>query len=415
MSISGSYDVIVVGGGPSGMMAAGRAAERSLRVLLIEKNPVLGKKLSITGGGRCNITNAEFDVHRLLSHYGDAEQFLYSPFSQFGVRETFEFFEKRNLPLVVEERKRAFPKTEKAPDVTKTMEAYMRKNGVTVMLDTSVQGFKTSANEMVGVITDKGTFSASAYIIASGGKSHAETGSTGEGISWLKSLGHTTHEANPNLVPLVVREAWVKGLSGTVLPNVRISFTQGKQKISKAGNVLLTHFGLSGPLILNSAHEVKALLKEGDVEALIDLFPKEDTGTLRARLNQVLGEHSNKSLANALREWFPKGVIGALLAPLSPETGAKKSHSVEREVRHALVDRMKGLSLTVTGTMGYDWAVVSDGGVDLKEVDTKTMRSKLHQNLYFAGDVLHINRPSGGYSLQLCWTTGWVAGNSVPQ
>ncbi len=413
MSIKPTYDVIVIGGGPAGMMAAGRAGERGLRVLLIEKNAVLGKKLSITGGGRCNITNAEFDTRALLAHYGDAQAFLFSPFSQFGVQETFDFFTTRKLPLIVEERKRAFPHTEKATDVTRVMESYVQKNNVTVLTNTAVRGFETDGGTLTGVITDSGRFEARSYIIASGGKSHAETGSTGEVISWLKDIGHTTFESNPNLVPLVVSDAWVKQLSGTTLPNIRIQFVQGKTKLIKEGNVLVTHFGLSGPLILNSAHAVKEMLKDGKVSASIDIFPKDDVGALRAKLQTLFEENGNKTLMNALRVWFPKGIVEAVLIPFTDDIVMSKVHSLSREVRHTLVDRMKAITLTVIGTMGYDWAVVSDGGVDLKEIDTRTMQSKLHPNLYVVGDVLHVNRPSGGYSLQLCWTTGWVAGSSV--
>ncbi len=413
MSMSGTYDVIVVGGGPAGMMAAGRAAERGLCVLLIEKNKVLGKKLSITGGGRCNITNAEFDLRALLRHYGSAEQFLYSPFTQFGVPETIQFFESRKLPIVIEDRKRAFPKSERATHVTQCMEQYVRDHQVTLLLDTRVIGLETEKGMVTGVVTNRGTYTARAYIFACGGRSHAETGSTGEGISWLKAIGHTTHEANPNLVPLVVRDAWVKRLSGTTLENVRITFASCEKKIKKEGNVLMTHFGLSGPLILNAAREVKELLKHGEVMASIDLFPKDDVGTLRAKFQKLTEEHPKKTLLNALKTWFPKGVVEALLIPFSEVDQQSASSALLRETRYALVDRMKNLTLTVTGTMGYDWAVVSDGGVDLREIDMRTMQSKLHANLYLAGDMLHISRPSGGYSLQLCWTTGWVAGNSV--
>ncbi|HEU4677218.1 MAG TPA: aminoacetone oxidase family FAD-binding enzyme [Candidatus Paceibacterota bacterium] len=411
MSTSREYDVVVVGGGPAGMMAAGRAGERGLRVLLIEKNEVLGKKLSITGGGRCNVTNAEDDIRTLLRHYGDAEQFLYSPFSRFGVRDTFAFIEAHGVPLVVEERKRAFPKTHKAPDVTRAMERYVADGKVTVLLKTAVQGFETTDGRIAGVVTDRGTFVGRAYVIASGGKSHAETGSSGESISWLRAVGHTAHEPNPNLVPLVVEDAWVKRLAGTVLRGARIAFNGATDKLVKDGDILMTHFGLSGPTILNAAHEVKELLSRGAVNAEIDLFPHEDEGALRTRLNELLQVHSNKNLQNALRAWFPNALAETLIG--SAENARLKAHSVGRELRGELTLRMKRMPITVTGTMGYDWAIVSDGGVDLSEIDTRTMRSKLHENLYLVGDVLNINRPSGGFSLQLCWTTGWLAGESA--
>lgn len=417
MSIKDTYDVIVIGGGPAGMMAAGTAGKRGLRVLLIEKNHELGKKLSITGGGRCNVTNAEFDVRALLKNYGDGEPFLYSPLAQFGVQSTFDFFDEHSLPLVVEDRKRAFPKTQKAPDVTKTMVEYVKKHNVTVLYDTEVEGFRTENNEITGILTTKGLYTASSYIVGTGGKSHADTGSTGEALLWLKKLGHTVHESNPDLVPLVVQDTWVKKLSGTGIQNARITFIQGEEKLVKDGNILCTHFGLSGPLILNSAHVVKKMLEKGNVEAKIDLFPGVDVGALRARFQTLYETHPNKTLTNLLREWFPQGIVEAILEVFPLHEGRPTSlmpaHTLTREMRHTIIDRMKSLPLTITGTMGYDWAVVSDGGVDLREIDTRTMQSKLHKNLYFVGDILHINRPSGGFSLQLCWTTGFVAGTKV--
>ncbi len=414
MSINDTYEVIVIGGGPAGMMAAGVAAKRGIRVLLIEKNDELGKKLSITGGGRCNVTNAEFNVRELLPHYGDAEPFLYSLFAQFGVQDTFDFFEAHGLPLIIEAQKRAFPHTERATDVTKIMVSWMKQNGVTVLTDTTVLGFETEdSGNITSVRTDRGVFTTQCNIIGTGGWSHADTGSTGEALLWLKKLGHTVHDSNPDLVPLVVQDQWVKKLSGTSLKHIKITFTQGAEKLVKEGNVLCTHFGLSGPLILNSARKVKLMLEKGPVKTTIDLFPKDDVGSLRARFQSLYEAHPHKTLINLLRIWFPQGIVEALLLPFPQQDTQPISAVLSRELKHALIDRMKQLPLTVTGTMGYDWAVVSDGGVDLREIDTRTMQSKIHKNLYFVGDILHVNRPSGGYSLQLCWTTGFVAGKSV--
>ncbi len=415
--IGSHYDVIVIGGGASGMFAAGKAGENGKRVLLIEKNKELGKKLSITGGGRCNITNAEKDVRKFLSNYKEADKFLFSPFSQFGVVDTFKFFESRDLPLVVESGKRAFPQSQSAPEVTATLKKYMTKNGVTLKVGYKAQGFIVREGKIVGLETNKESFSADSFILATGGSSHKETGSTGEGIEWLTTLGHTVHKPDPDIVPLRVEDQWVKDLSGTALSFMKITFTDlnysKKLRFSKTGRLLFTHFGLSGPLILNSAHEVKTLLKRGPVRAFIDLSPDTEVGTLRNRVLENFTINKNKMLRSVLKEFVPAGMHSAVASLLPKELQDKKIHSISKEERYALVDMIKAMPMVITGTMGYDFAVVSDGGVELSEIDTKTMRSKIHKNLYFTGDVLNISRPSGGFSLQLCWTTGWVAGNSV--
>lgn len=412
------YDVIVIGGGAAGMMAAGRAGERGLRVLLLEKNKELGKKLSITGGGRCNILNAEEDTRTLLSHYGDAEKFLYSPFSQHGMQDSWQFFEERGLPIVVEARKRAFPESQKATDVTRVMREYVKEHSVVVKIGITVKGFVTNDDGNIeGVETKDGVFYGKKCILATGGASHQETGSTGEGIEWLRSFGHTVHKPNPTLVPLTVKEDWVKALSGATLSFMKITFGTDRTKqggrFSRIGKILFTHFGISGPLVLNAASEVKKLLKKGNVPTEIDMYPDTNVGDMRKRMLNVFESHKNKTLKNIIQEFVPGGMKDAVAAQCSSELLAKKVHRVTREERNALADMLKQMPLTVTGTMGMDWAVISDGGVDLSEVETKTMRSKIHPNLHFTGDVLHINRPSGGYSLQLCWTTGWVAGSHV--
>ena len=411
------YDVIVIGGGPAGMMAAGTAGARGKRVLLLEKNRMLGKKLSITGGGRCNITNAEKDERALLANYGDAEQFLYSPFSQFGMEATFQFFESRGLPLMVEAGKRAFPRSQSALEVTQVMKTYASTSGVTIRTGVRVEGFMVKAGKIVGVETNNGKFTAASFILASGGLSHQETGSTGEGIMWVKGLGHKVHDPNPDVVPLIVDEAWVKHLSGTSASFVKITFSDmhnsPKLRFSRTGKILFTHFGLSGPLILNATKDVKKILKHGHVRAYIDLFPDTDLGTVRNRVLGIFESNKNKTLKNIMKDIAPHGMDKAVLELLSSDLSETKVHSVSKEDRTALADVMKAMPLTITGTMGYDWAIVSDGGVELTEIDMKTMRSKLHDNLYITGDALNISRPSGGYSLQLCWTTGYVAGQSV--
>lgn len=408
------YDVIVIGGGASGMMAAGRAAERGKSVLLLEKNTAVGKKLDITGGGRCNITNAEFDRHAFAKHYGAAEQFLYSPLSQFGVQDTFDFFTKRGLPLIVEARKRAFPQTQKSPDVTRLLKKYLTDSGVVVMTKASVKGLTIVGDRITEAKTTQGTFAGETFIISTGGVSHPETGSTGDGFKWLAELGHSVLASTPTIVPLKVKESWVKSLAGISLSFMKISFfTEGKRAFSKTGKILFTHFGLSGPLILNSASEVAELLKYNDVTATIDMYPDTDFAALERQIIAKIDANKNKDFKNVLAEVVPHGLAKSILELLALPDQNIKAHSVTKEERKRLVHILKGAPLTISGLMGFDRAVISDGGVPLTEVDTKAMRSLKIENLYLTGDVLHINRPSGGYSLQLAWTTGYVAGNSV--
>lgn len=415
------YDVVVVGGGASGLLAAGRVAERGLRVLLLEKNKKLGMKLAISGGGRCNITNAEMDERKLLQKYGKAEQFLYSSFAQFGVKDTFTFFEKLGLPLEIEANKRAFPKTRRAADVVAVLEKYIRKGGVHIHTDSPVTKIVQKDGKISSIFCGASEYSATTFIFAVGGVSHPETGSTGDGFKWLRDLGHTVVAPTPTIVPLRVENAWIKKLSGIALPAVKISFfvdgkktlPTGRQVLTKTGKVLCTHFGISGPLILNSAQEVSDLLHVGAVTATIDLHPTADLGVLERKVVELFDANKNKTLKNVLKHLVPEGAAKGILPLLPAEMIEKKVHSITRDERKVLVRLLKALPLTIEGLMGFDRAVIADGGVPLSEIDTKTLRSKRISNLFLTGDLLHINRPSGGYSLQLCWTTGYVAGNSV--
>lgn len=406
------YDVIVVGGGASGLMAAGRAAALGKRVLLLEKNRRLGEKLLISGGGRCNITNAEANERVLLRAYGAAEQFLYSVFAQFGVKDTFDFFESRHLPLVVQARNRAFPKSEKARDVVTTLERYVREGAVTIKTASPVSSVLASTEGIVGVVVGKETYRAHTYIFATGGVSHPETGSTGDGFAWLSTLGHTVRQPTPTIVPIAVADAWSKKLAGVSLASMKITFcVEGKKAFAESGKLLFTHFGLSGPLILNSAHKIADLLYSGAVTATIDAYPSTDLGTLEKKVVAVFDAHKNKTLKNVLKAVTPEGTHSGIALLLSETIDiTKKVHDVTKEERKHLVRTLKALPLTIVGLMGFDRAVVADGGVPLQEVDMRTLRSKKIPNLYITGDLLDINRPSGGYSLQLCWSTGFVAG-----
>ena len=409
-----NYDVIVIGGGASGMMAAGRAAQLGKRVLLIEKNKHLGEKLKISGGGRCNITNAEEDIRVFLSFYGKAEQFLYSAFTQFSNKDTFTFFEGLALPLVVQARKRAFPHTEKALDVFKALVRYMEQSKVTILANAKVTAI-TGENGAIKSITAGGqTYTADSYIIATGGVSHPETGSTGDGFNWLRDLGHTVAKPTPTIVPIAIKEPWVHSLAGVSLTFMKITFfVDGKKAFSKTGKLLFTHFGISGPLILNSAAQVGDLLHTGEMTATIDAYPDTDHGALEKKIISVFDANKNKNVKNIFDELVPHGTVNAifsLLPTLDPDT---KVHSVTKEQRKQLIHLLKALPLTIIGLMGFDRAVIADGGVPLSEIDTKTFRSTKVSNLFITGDLLHITRPSGGFSLQLCWTSGYIAGSNA--
>lgn len=409
------YDIVVVGGGASGMMAAGAAGALGKRVLLLEKNKRLGEKLRISGGGRCNITNAEEDERILLHAYGTGEQFLYSLFAQFGNKDTFSFFESLGLPLVVQARKRAFPKTERAEDVVAALEKYMAQGNVDVRTGSPVTEVRSDENGITEIVCKDKSYRATHYIFATGSVSHPETGSSGDGFNWLRKLGHCVENPTPTIVPLKTKDRWPARLPGTTLSDMKITFfVDGKKSFSKTGPLLFTHFGVSGPLILNCAGKVADLLHEGVVTGQIDMCPKQDMGTLEKHLVATFDAHKNKALKNVLKEALEPGAVKTVLV-VDGALSDKKVHSITKEERKTLARLIKAIPLTIEGLMGFDRAVIADGGVPLSEVDMRTMRSKKVHNLFVTGDLLHISRPSGGYSLQLCWSTGAVAGRHAAE
>jgi|SRR3989344_2597090 len=409
------YDLIVIGGGPSGMIMAGRAGELGASVLVLEKNKNLGKKLKITGGGRCNITNAEFDIREFLKNFPESKEFLFSPFSKFSAKDTFAFFESKKLPLVIEARKRAFPESQKAEDVFKVLEKYIRSNKGEIKTDTQVVKINKNGDKIISVETKKGEkFFAKNFAIATGGVAAPTTGSTGDGFKWLKKLGHSIKNPNPNIVPLTTNDKWIHRLSGVTLSFMTIRFYQeGKSKLKKTGKILFTHFGVSGPLILNSAFEVKKLLDKGKVVASIDMFPDTEENALDKRVLKLFEKNPNKELKNILPELLQKNLSKEILNLPDIKLTERKANSLSKDERRKFVKKLKNLQFEITGTLGMDKAVIADGGIILEEVNFKNMTSKNFSNLYLLGDILNINRPSGGFSLQLCWTTGWVAGSDV--
>jgi predicted Rossmann fold flavoprotein len=408
------YDLAVIGGGPAGMMAAGRAAELGARVLLLEKNDKLGKKLLITGGGRCNITNAEFDIRALLARYRAAEPFLFSTFAQFGVEETLDFFRGHQLETKVEAEKRAFPIANKAESVWQVLVDYLKAGKVIVRSEAEVVGLSAKGQQITGVKLKGGEeIVARSYVLATGGLSRPDTGSTGEGFKWLEGLGHNIVKPKAALVPLKTAELWSHRLAGTALPKAKVAVYQnGSKQFSREGKILFTHVGLSGPLILNMSHEIDELLKYGPVELSLDLLAGQGYDQVDQLLLTTFADNSNKKFKNSLGKLLPSA-LAPVVVELSGIEGEKAVNEIKREERLKLGKLLKDLRLTVTGLLGLEKAVVTSGGVALEEVDFKTMRSKLYPNLHLVGDVLNIDRPSGGFSLQLCWTTGYVAGSNA--
>ncbi len=409
-----TWDVVVIGGGPAGMLAAGRAAECGARVLLLEKNPELGRKLLITGGGRCNVTNANPDTKALIAHYGDAAKFLYSAFALYGVDDALSFFHTRGVPTKVENAFRVFPVSDSAASIRDALTSYLSTTGVAIHYDARVDGFIHSTNSISSVrLTDGAIISGRSFVLATGGRSRPETGSTGEGFSWLESIGHTVRLSGASLVPVALAEDWAKRLQGVALSDVKISvFHEGVRQAVRTGRVLFTHFGITGPVILNMSNEIGGLIPYGTVTLTIDLFPALESTDLDKRLVDLCETNGKRSIRNMLTELVPKALATTLSALAGIPLDAP-CHAMLKSQRAALITHLKSLPLTVEKLMGLDKAVVTSGGVALEEVDFRTMQSRLFPNLYLVGDVLDIDRPTGGYSLQLCWTTGYIAGTSA--
>lgn len=411
------YDVLVIGGGASGMMAAISAAQSGAAVLLLEKNNVLGKKLSITGGGRCNIFNAEENERLLLANYGASKKYLYSAFSVFGMQQAREFFKAIGIDIKVEAKKRAFPVSQNAQDVVDALLGELSRLGVKVITGADVRQVYSKVGEVQYVQVGSIRYTAKSYILATGGASYSETGSTGDGFKWLEQMGHEIKEPTPNITPLATYDNWVKDVAGVAAKNVDVIFyLEGQRNFKISGDVLFTHFGISGPLILNNAYRVAELLELGEVTAEIDCFPKLNEKELDALVVKTLAEHPAKQLRSTLRFISPIGLNKAVTKLATRQLDLYVNNSeLSKLDRLKLVRLLKALPLKIKDLMGFERAVVADGGLMIDQLDVRTMRSKIINNLYITGDLININRPSGGYSLQLCWTTGHIAGANASQ
>jgi len=406
------YDIIVIGGGPAGMMAAISAGKSGKKVALIEKNSKLGVKLLLTGGGRCNLTHIE-EKRSFCSKFGKEGDFLLSSFSIFGVKEIMEFFEKNGVELKKEEGK-VYPASEKAKDVLNVLISLLKKNKVTVMISSEVKEIKKEGNCISSLVLVSGKeIRADKYIVCTGGKSYPVTGSTGEGFFWMKRLGHSVNDLKPALTPIEIKDEWIKSLQGISLENISIFLVQdGKIVKEEKGEILFTHFGLSGPLILNMSRTIGDLTGKGKVKIYIDLLPDKNIDESDKYLQKVLEKNRNKHILKSLSEIFPEK-LSSFIMNFSGVSLDKKPNQLTKDERKRMVRFIKKIELSVVGLLGFDRAMATHGGISLKEIDSKTMKSKLIDNLYFSGEAIDLDGPSGGYNLQMCWTTGYVAGQNA--
>jgi len=406
------YDVAVIGGGPAGMMAAGRAGEKGAKVVLIEKNRKLGLKLLITGKGRCNIAHNEINLREFVNKFGSNGKFLFSPLSKFSIEDTINFFEKRRVRLKVERGNRIFPVSDSSRDVVRALVGYLIKFKVDIKTGADVKKIKPLSKKII--LKSGEEILADNFIICTGGKSYPITGSTGDGYRWLKKLGHTISELRPALTPLILKEIFIKELEGLSLKNVNISLYKNNKKIdSRFGEAIFTSRGMSGPIILDLSKKVGLEIdKESDLVLRIDFKPALDFIKLDQRIQRDFKKTNNKFFKNSLNDLLPQKLIPIILK-LSGIDLSKKVNLVTSSERKKILHLLKEFDLHIKRLDDYRKAIITSGGVKLNEIDPLTMKSKIIPNLSLAGEVLDLDGPTGGYNLQVCWTTGWVAGDKA--
>ncbi|MFA6410981.1 MAG: NAD(P)/FAD-dependent oxidoreductase [Candidatus Buchananbacteria bacterium] len=409
-NLNQKFDVAVVGGGPAGLMAAGVAAKNGAKVVLLEKNNYLGKKLLLTGKGRCNITNATFVDRDFVSQLGKNGAFFFSGFNAFGPKAVIDFFAHHKVQTKVERGNRVFPVSDKSLDVLNALIEFLAENKVLILKDSPVINLVLENKRIKSLKLKTGEIFANNYIIATGGLSYPKTGSTGDGYLWAKSLGLKLEKPRPALVPILVKEKWLKKLEGLSLKNVDIAVYQNDKKMdSRFGEALFTDNGLSGPIILDLSAKIGSLLETGSVFLKINFKPALDYPTLDKRLQKDLAENKSKAFKNSLDALLPKKLIPIILE-LSQIDQNKKAGQLTKEERIKLLKLISEFPLTVDCLAGFDKAIVTAGGIDLKEIDPKTMRSKKINNLFFAGEIINLHGPTGGYSLQIAFSTGYLSG-----
>ena len=403
-----NYDVTIIGGGPAGMFAAITAAKQGRSVLLLERNDRLGKKLLITGKGRCNVTN-DCDSAEILQNIPRNGRFLYSAMTEFPPKRIMEFFENAGCQLKTERGNRVFPVSDKSQSVLEALQKEMRRYGVTVRT-ARVKEILTNEHGVCGVNTDRGSFESRSVILATGGVSYPTTGSTGDGYAIAKALGHTVVAPQGSLVPLETAGTDCQDMQGLALRNVAVKLVNNKNKVlfKDFGELLFTHFGVSGPTVLSASCHLKG---EG-CRLIIDLKPALEENKLNDRILRDLEMYQNRAMENALTDLLPRSMIPVVLRRLEIDP-QMQANSLTKQKRRALVELLKAFSVDITGKRPVSEAIITSGGIKTSEIDPKTMESKLIPGLYFAGEIIDCDAYTGGFNLQIAWATAYAAGMSV--
>lgn len=406
--------VLIIGAGAAGMYAAVTAARAGHQVHVFEKNDKAGRKLFITGKGRCNLTN-DCDTEELLQAVKSNRKFLYSSFYTHTNKDVIRFFQDNGMPVKTERGGRVFPASDHSSDVIRTLERQMSKWGVRLHLGTEVRELLTEEGRIAGLLLGDGTReTGDACIVATGGFSYPLTGSTGDGYRFAREAGHSVTDLVPSLVPVEAKEKGVGDLMGLSLRNIELTVKDGKKELYRDfGEMLFTHFGLSGPVVLSATSEVGPRLEKGPLSFHIDLKPALTPEQLDQRILRDFGEQKNRQFKNSLGKLLPAKLIPVVvgLSGISPE---KKIHDISREERRGLVSLLKDLTVTAVSLRGWSEAIITKGGVSVREIDPATMESKKIKGLYFAGEVLDLDAVTGGFNLQIAWSTAYLAGSSIP-
>jgi len=405
-------DIAIIGAGPAGLMAAGRASELKAKVVLIEKNERPGIKLSVTGGGRCNITNYIENYKNLSANYNYGGRFLLSAFNKFGAKEVVDFFETNGLKTKIEKNNQVFPVSDKSQDVIKILTDNITRRNGKILTKETVKNIIIADNKIEKIILASGReITANNYILATGGKSYPLTGSTGDVYKWLKAMGHNIISPRPALTPIIVREKYIKELEGLSLSSVKLNLYQNNKKtIDLTGDMIFTANGISGPAGLNLSRYIDTLA--GNFKIGLDFFPKLTLAELDNNLQKIFANNGQKNLKNCLLTLLSQKLTSAIINLLGLDE-EKKGGIINREERQAISGLLKDWRLTVMALGDYSKAMITAGGLDLKEVNPKNMRSKIISNLFIAGELLDIDGPTGGYNLQVCWSTGYIAGENA--